>query len=67
MDTSVECICCHEVEKIVDKMNENDTEIDCIINHAGFDPVCLNVWVLQTAYFQYRHHYGRNAPTPIHE
>lgn len=32
--------------------------IQCIMDHAGFDAVCLNVWVLQVSYFTYRQHYG---------
>ena len=27
----------------------------CIIQHPGFEAVCLNQWVLQTAWFQYRY------------
>ena len=34
------------------------SEVNCIIDHEGFESVCLNVWVLQTAYFAYRYHYG---------
>ena len=31
----------------------------CITEHEGFSAVCLNRWVLQTAYyFQYRQQYG---------
>ena len=32
--------------------------VSCIIDHEGFHSVCLDVWVLQTAYFNYRKHYG---------
>ena len=57
MTTSRECICCREID-IIYKMGENDIEIGCIMEHEGFQPVCLDVWVLQTAYFAYRSHYG---------
>jgi len=30
----------------------------CITKHEGFDAVCLNLWVLQTACFQYFQLYG---------
>ena len=48
MDTGIECVCCQELEKVVEKMSENDTEVSCITNHEGFEAVCLNWWVLQT-------------------
>ena len=40
-----------------------------LIMHDGFDPVCLNIWILQTAYFNYRHHYGTRdiGDNPTHE
>ena len=62
MDTSRECICCREVDKIIEKMQENDTdlEIECITDHEGFEAVCLNRWVLQAAYFAYREQYGND-------
>ena len=47
--TSRESICCYEIENIVEKKQENNSEISCIINHDEFESVCLNVWVLQTA------------------
>ena len=28
--------------------------VQCITDHPGFEAVCLNVWVLQSAYFQFR-------------
>ena len=33
----------------------------CIVQHPGFDGVCLNVWVLQTAFFSFRQHYGSSS------
>ena len=33
----------------------------CITNHPGFCNVCLDIWVLQTAYYVYRQHYGSHA------
>ena len=68
MPLAVECICCCEVERIQQKIQEGPSQVDCITLHEGFDAVCLNVWVLQAAYFQYRQHYGNNAQQrPIHE
>ena len=38
--------------------------VQCITDHPGFEAVCLNVWVLQTAYFQLRQEYGTKI-TPL--
>ena len=64
MPTRRECISCCEVESIVEKKQEN---VNCIINHEGFQTVCLDVWVLQAAYFNYRQHYGDAEERAIHE
>jgi len=37
---------------------EIEQELKCISEHPGFEPVCLNTYVLQTAYYQYRQQYG---------
>ena len=44
-----ECRCCTEVNRCSEKMEEIDMEGACITAHSGFDAVCLNTWVLQTA------------------
>ena len=31
------------------------------MHHLGFQSVCLNPWVLQTAYYSYRQQYGESA------
>ena len=62
MPTNRECVCCTEVARIHELMYETETEqgqdIKCITLHPGFEPVCLNTYVLQTAYFQYKQQYG---------
>ena len=57
MPTREECICCCSFGEVVAKMEE--TGGSCITESEGFDAVCLNQWVLQTAYYQYRQQYGR--------
>ena len=55
MPTSAECICCMEIARIVANIGEaKDTVVTCITGHPGFERMCLNVWVMQAAYFQYR-------------
>lgn len=61
MKTIEESICCKEVENVVQKMEEVD-DCSCITLHPGFQSVCLDVWVLQTAYYSLRQHYGKDAP-----
>ena len=57
MPSCRECICCCEIDRMVMKKEEDASEISCITDHEGFESVCLNVWVLQAAYFSYRYHY----------
>ena len=59
MPSAQECVCCREVYEVVSKTSS--AGVDCIILHPGFETVCLDVWVLQTAYYSYRQHYGENA------
>ena len=35
--------------------------VGCITLHPGFQTVCLDPWVLQTAYYSYGQHYGEYA------
>ena len=47
--------------------NESENDISCITDHEGFESVCLNVWVPQTAYFNYRQQYGEAVEKTVHE
>ena len=58
MPTVAECIRCCEIDITIQKMVQIQAQISCIIEHEGFEPVCLNVWILQARYFSYRQHYG---------
>lgn len=44
-----ECSWCQEEERCVDMMEELDEPVDCITLHPGFNSVCLDKWVLETA------------------
>ncbi|XP_053398244.1 uncharacterized protein LOC123553493 [Mercenaria mercenaria] len=61
MATAVECRCCVRIGRVKDKMEEHMTEtgeeLTCITNHPGFPTVCLDRYVLETAYLQYRDRY----------
>ena len=68
MPTKQQSICCCEVDKVVQKKCEVIAHaVSCITDHEGFHGVCLNVWVLQTAYFNYRQRYGVAEEKAIHE
>ena len=70
MATNTECVCCRESAPILSKINSlEDSTIHCITEHPGFSPVCLNTWVLQTAYYyEYRQHHGvSSSPSTLHE
>ena len=68
MPTVAECICCCEIDRVTQKKEENEVAVSCITQHAGFDPVCLNVWVLQAAYYSYVQDYGdSSAPASPHK
>ena len=44
-----ECRCCMEVNRCTERMEEVEKDGQCITMHPGFDSVCLDWWVLQTA------------------
>ena len=46
-----EYFCCCEVDFVVQKIQEIGVAKSCITEHEGIEIICLNVWVLQTAYF----------------
>ena len=50
MLTATECECCSEIDVIAQKLDKSEANINCIPKQEGFEPVFLNVWVLQ-AYF----------------
>ena len=62
-----ENICWREVE-VVYRKNLEAVEVEqleeppqCIVDHPGFHAVCLNYWVLQAAWLQYKQQYGTSA------
>ena len=71
LPTGVECVCCYEIEQIKRVLEQYGSQenISCITEHKDFDAVCLNIWVLQAAYFVYRQRYGTAVvqDQPLHE
>ena len=54
MPSAHECGCCCDLDCVTEKKDESSTSIDCFTDYEGFQPICLDVWVLQTAYFTFR-------------
>lgn len=57
MASEVECVCCKEISRVAGNIDESEEIINCITEHSGFNPVCLNTYVLETAYYQYKQQY----------
>ena len=38
-----------EVNRCIERMEEVEKDVQCIMMHPGFGSVCLDRWVLQTA------------------
>ncbi|XP_022111657.1 uncharacterized protein LOC110990883 [Acanthaster planci] len=54
-----ESLCCKEINQVGQKMDNIEADLNCITEHPGFYSVCLDQWVLETVYFQYRQQYGQ--------
>ena len=63
MSTHEESVCCREITRMIKKLAElinhgiskEDIPV-CITDHEGFHQVCIGIWGLQTAYFNYKQH-----------
>jgi len=57
------CVCCQEIEAVKNKLveavtcSECEEQPTCITQDLGFHPVCINRWVLQTAWYHYKEQY----------
>ena len=59
MDRVVECKCCHEIPEVFNKNIGIEGDVPtCIVDHPGFVPVCINEFVLETAWYQYKQQYS---------
>lgn len=65
MPLMTECVCCQEIDKVKDLFDNEQyggTSYKCIAEHPGFSPACLNIYVLQIAYLQYKQQYREEIP-----
>ena len=65
MPTTHESVCCTEIGQLWQKVKEQgpETQISCITEHPGFQSICLDFWVLETAYYAYRQQQGTDNHT----
>ena len=63
MPTVRESVCCIEIPRVDEKKMSFNKDLCCITEHPGFASVCLDVYVLETAYYQYRSQYGELRTT----
>ncbi|XP_033730149.1 uncharacterized protein LOC117319462 [Pecten maximus] len=61
MTTMAECVCCDEIMRVQETRDEIDG-ICCITEHPWFQTVCLDVYVLRTAYESYKQYHNGNIP-----
>lgn len=61
-----ENICCQSISKVKDKCG-SEPKKDCIIDVDGFQEVCLNVHVLETAWKIYKEQYRNPYEGPGHK
>lgn len=67
MTTARECQCCKEIPEVAERINTvEDENIQCICEHPGFSTVCLDCYVLETAFYEYRQKYGLLPEEDIH-
>ena len=49
------------------EVGECEQPPSCITEHPGFQAVCLNRWVLQAAWYQYKQQYYQSYDGPDHK
>ena len=68
-----ECVCCREINEVWDMCQalvlegERTEPVSCITEHPGFLPVCINKYVLRTAWKQYKQQYKDSYEGPEHK
>ena len=68
-----ECLCCKESPQVwgqVETYNNTvsaEEQLNCMAEHPGFQSGCLDIWVLQIAYIQFRNQYHERLHLPLNE
>ena len=65
MPTTHESVCCTKIGQLWQKVEEQwpEIQISCITEHPGFQSICPDVWVLETAYYALRQQRGTDNYT----
>jgi len=65
MPIAHESVCCAEIGQVWQKVEDQGPQIQmkCITEHPGFQSTCLDVWVLETAYYAFRQQHGADIHT----
>ncbi|XP_031176377.1 P2X purinoceptor 7-like [Sander lucioperca] len=58
MPSEVENVCCREIPQVRRRCDELPDPPQCMVDHPGLEPVCLNPYSLQNALNIYRADYG---------
>jgi hypothetical protein len=60
-----ECRCCTEMEECMQKVSsysqDNSEQVNCVIEHPGFDEVSLKQWVLEVAGISLKNRNGKRT------
>ena len=57
----MECNCCKESDSARMQSLLEEAEVNCIVEHPGFESVCLNPWVLETAFNAFKQYHRSEA------
>ncbi|KAI7810072.1 putative P2X purinoceptor 7-like [Triplophysa rosa] len=58
MPTEAENVCCQEIEKVMTRILQAPTSLQCMTEHPGLESNCLSVYTLQNINNIYRADYG---------
>ncbi|XP_060072992.1 uncharacterized protein LOC132552815 [Ylistrum balloti] len=64
LPTIAENRCCEELVRVRETRDDLPQQVRCITEHPGFRSVCLDIYVLLMAYYQYRVLHGEIPESP---
>ena len=73
MDRADECVCCQEIPEMLHLNEEVMTikklkePLTCVTDNPAFASVCLDYFVLRTAWYQYKQQYDNPFEGPEHQ
>ena len=67
MPTEAESLCCHEIVKVLEKMEDHEGYVNCVTEIPDFSTVCTEREVLRTAFITYLLYEGPIDDEPLNE